>query len=235
MTQHYRFCAHVHHALVGEQLILLDGKQDKYIFIDGERARTLHDCLESGAPDALARRLPEIIRLALQQRIIEPCNQPYRLHVRQTQPVGIDLHQWRLPAAEAGPAMNTRQALPFIGDFLRLKLCMRIRGLDFLFRRLHAATRRRNVRLIPFEEVETRCRQIRQAALYLPFRTACLENALVTAFYLARHAIPGEFCIGIQLTPFLAHAWINYQGRVILDKPDLNQAMITLLKIPGGD
>ena len=83
------------------------------------------------------------------------------------------------------------------------------------------------------EDVDIVCHKIHLASLNLPFRTACLENALVSALRLANHGIATEFVIGIQPAPFMAHAWINHQGQVVLDRPDLNAALIPLVRISG--
>jgi|SRR5579862_2292791 len=54
------------------------------------------------------------------------------------------------------------------------------------------------------------------AALY-PGRALCLERSLAL-FYLARRAgIPVTYHHGVETLPFSAHAWIEYEGRVIND------------------
>jgi hypothetical protein len=58
---------------------------------------------------------------------------------------------------------------------------------------------------------------VAMAAAFCPFRAKCLEQSL-TLFYLARRAgIPVTYHHGVQPTPFEAHAWVEFQGRIIND------------------
>ena len=54
------------------------------------------------------------------------------------------------------------------------------------------------------------------AALY-PGRAACLERSLMLYWWLRRAGVRTDFCIGAQMYPFLAHAWVEHHGRVIND------------------
>jgi hypothetical protein len=54
------------------------------------------------------------------------------------------------------------------------------------------------------------------AALY-PGRAACLERSLMLYWWLRRAGVPVQFRMGTQLYPFLAHAWVEHDGRVIND------------------
>lgn len=54
------------------------------------------------------------------------------------------------------------------------------------------------------------------AALY-PGRAACLERSLMLYWWLRRAGVPVQFRMGAQMYPFLAHAWVEYRGRVIND------------------
>jgi hypothetical protein len=57
------------------------------------------------------------------------------------------------------------------------------------------------------------------AALY-PGHAACLERSLVLYWYLRRTGVPVEYRMGVQMYPFLAHAWVEYRGTPINDVPE---------------
>ncbi|NER80530.1 MAG: lasso peptide biosynthesis B2 protein [Leptolyngbya sp. SIO1D8] len=57
------------------------------------------------------------------------------------------------------------------------------------------------------------------ASRYLPGKTKCLARALATQVLMNGHRYVSELRIGVDKTPegeFRAHAWIEYQGRVII-------------------
>lgn len=57
------------------------------------------------------------------------------------------------------------------------------------------------------------------AALY-PGRALCLEQSLALYYLLRRAGVGVEFRIGVQMYPFLAHAWVEYRGQPLNDVPE---------------
>jgi transglutaminase superfamily protein len=57
------------------------------------------------------------------------------------------------------------------------------------------------------------------AALY-PGRALCLERSLVLYDRLRCVGAPVELLIGVQATPFLAHAWVTYMGEPVNDSAE---------------
>lgn len=60
----------------------------------------------------------------------------------------------------------------------------------------------------------------RNFPLYQP---TCLPRSLVLWHMLCRHGMPAEIRIGVRKADndFVAHAWVEYAGRVINDAPDI--------------
>lgn len=54
------------------------------------------------------------------------------------------------------------------------------------------------------------------AALY-PGHAACLERSLMLYWQLRRAGVPAAYRMGVQMYPFLAHAWVEVGGVVIND------------------
>ena len=57
------------------------------------------------------------------------------------------------------------------------------------------------------------------AALY-PGRAACLERSLLLYWWLRGAGVPVEYRMGVQMYPFLAHAWVEFRGQVVNDVPE---------------
>lgn len=48
-------------------------------------------------------------------------------------------------------------------------------------------------------------------------RVRCLQRACVTARLLRRQGVPAELVVGFRHPPFLGHAWVEIEGRVVGD------------------
>ena len=73
------------------------------------------------------------------------------------------------------------------------------------------------------------------ASRYTPRKSTCLVKALTGYYLLTKHKIPVEMCIGVKLGlpgQLDAHAWIVYQGEVILGYLD-NLPAYTKLTSPS--
>ncbi|BEV73429.1 MULTISPECIES: lasso peptide biosynthesis B2 protein [unclassified Paludibacterium] len=226
MTAHLIFAPHIHHLFVGERLILLDARRDRYLFIEAPDSLLLRQALQAAPEGAPA----PIVQRALHGGVLRHAAMSQPLREETHRPAGVGLHEWQLPP-DHPPPLVPGQRSRILWDFLLTRLMTQTRGLHGQFVRL---ARRQTQHCRPAAPAQCRslALQIRACSLYLPFRTACLENALVTALWLARQSIACEFCIGFQLNPFLAHAWLNVGGEVLLDRPDLNHALHLLVRIP---
>lgn len=54
-------------------------------------------------------------------------------------------------------------------------------------------------------------------------RVLCLQRSAALVVLLRHHGYQAEMIIGAQLLPFLSHAWVEVDGRVINDKPYITQ------------
>jgi hypothetical protein len=60
------------------------------------------------------------------------------------------------------------------------------------------------------------------SALYFK-QALCLQRSAATACLLKKHGFPAEMVIGVQPLPFLAHAWVELDGRIVNDKPYISK------------
>lgn len=71
---------------------------------------------------------------------------------------------------------------------------------------------------------EATYRSVDLAARHIPFhRPTCLSRSLVLWHLLRRRGSPAEIRIGVQTADgqFRAHAWVEWDGKVINDAPDI--------------
>lgn len=60
------------------------------------------------------------------------------------------------------------------------------------------------------------CSAIQRASrFYYRSRKHCLPTALLAYWLMKREGLAASFCLGVKKYPFRAHAWVEYDGRVV--------------------
>jgi hypothetical protein len=57
------------------------------------------------------------------------------------------------------------------------------------------------------------------AAVWYVKRVKCLQSAFATTCYLRWRGLPTDMVVGVQKMPFRAHAWAEYAGSPVDEKP----------------
>jgi hypothetical protein len=78
-----------------------------------------------------------------------------------------------------------------------------------------------NGRITDFKLIKRIRASVEQAQAYYPKKVACLQNAAVMTCLLRRRGIPAVMVIGAQEFPPKAHSWVEVEGRVVNDRPNL--------------
>lgn len=64
-----------------------------------------------------------------------------------------------------------------------------------------------------------------RACLLFPKKTKCLPWAGALTLLLLKRRVKCNFLIGVQSMPFYSHAWVEVDGRVINDNPEVNKSL----------
>jgi hypothetical protein len=123
-----------------------------------------------------------------------------------------------IPAPAHGPNIRIPSVLWCGLMIFVVKTALQARGLGWTIgwirRRVGSIS---DAALVDAEEVKAAERAVAMAGALYPGRAKCLEQSLVLYCLLRRQRVPIEFRLGVQPQPFLAHAWIEYQGEPIND------------------
>lgn len=60
---------------------------------------------------------------------------------------------------------------------------------------------------------------VERASVWYPKKALCLQRSAVTTCLLRSHGIGADMVVGVRSMPFLAHAWVEVDGRVVNDFP----------------
>jgi len=98
---------------------------------------------------------------------------------------------------------------------------MVVRGFDAV----HAAVRRQSLTTphSPITDYAVICHAVDLACVFYFKPVLCLQRSAATIILLRRHGWHAEMVIGAQLLPFQSHAWVEIRGKVVNDKPYINQ------------
>jgi len=67
------------------------------------------------------------------------------------------------------------------------------------------------------------CSSIRQACVWYPKRALCLQRSAVTTCLLKIYGVAASMVVGIRPMPFMAHAWVESEGKVVNDWPGVRK------------
>jgi hypothetical protein len=70
-------------------------------------------------------------------------------------------------------------------------------------------------------EIERICKAVAYASIWYAKPVLCLQRSAVAVTLLRKYGIRAEMVIGAQRLPLKAHAWVEVDGRVVNDKPQV--------------
>jgi hypothetical protein len=76
--------------------------------------------------------------------------------------------------------------------------------------------------------IERICYAVDLATIWYWKQAQCLQRSAAAVCLLRQHGVPAELVIGAQQLPFKAHAWVEVDGRVVNDKPYMQEMYAVL-------
>lgn len=128
--------------------------------------------------------------------------------------------------ADSGADLFSSKRNPFGGYALTLRAYRALIHFDRYLARGDFAALHQAVRTLPLAQVrigpadiDRICRAVDIACIWYWKEVLCLQRSAATTCLLRRCGVPAQMVLGVQHTPFRAHAWVETNGRVINDRP----------------
>jgi hypothetical protein len=67
------------------------------------------------------------------------------------------------------------------------------------------------------------CAAVEKACVWYPKKALCLQRSAVTTCILRSYGIQAQMIVGVRPMPFLAHAWVETEGSVVNDFPNVRK------------
>jgi hypothetical protein len=77
-------------------------------------------------------------------------------------------------------------------------------------------------------EAERVVQAVAYACIWYPKKVLCLQRSAAVASLLRRHGIHAQLVIGAERLPLKAHAWVEVDGKVINDKPEVQSNYLVM-------
>jgi len=122
----------------------------------------------------------------------------------------------------AGGHLTTLLYIGFIGI---VKIGLRTLGFAQTMRTIRRLDHH-NTYSVSAAEAEQVALQVARAGSLYPGRARCLEQSMVLYFILRRRGAAVELRIGVRPYGFLAHAWVELDGRPIYEKGEVTDAVV---------
>lgn len=222
----YRFADFVHTLSINGELILLDEKSDQYLFLSSEDTHHLSQAI-AGKED-----IDDTARELLDLGILQPSDQPGGWPQDEKTLHGVDSYQWRFRSDYVKPIKSG--FLDRIRSLLVLyPACRRLRRRGFHEALNALRNQKKNCTdLQPdTDRAEDLAAHLSSVALLIPGRVYCLEMSLALTSFCLANGVAADFVIGVQRYSFLAHAWVETDGKVVADRPDLNINLHQMMRI----
>ncbi len=242
----YHLNDHVYVTQFRDELILLDTKKDKYMICFKQFSDVLISILkkDNASPNDQtvstsvfefqhsSQELTYIQKL-LDDGVLKKKKLPYPFYIDQKpNSDGVSNVDWRLPLENKNVGINFDVVKAFL-TLIKVNFYIKMRGL-YLTIQLIKKTREKHSRyIIPQDEdLKDLANVVNKACLMYPNRTKCLEWAMTFVLLALKRKWKCNLEIGVQNYPFMAHAWVECDGKVVMDSQDLRDGLGIILNEP---
>ncbi|AOJ01794.1 transglutaminase-like superfamily protein [Burkholderia mayonis] len=224
---------HCHIAVFDQAIVALDMRRSRYFLYDEACASAFADHYLDFKPVDTSRALKPLIDDRI---IVAESPEPARSRI-------ADYRAWRFDAFESGiwasrvlgeRSTSRFEWLPF-WRIVRSAASLKMRGFHALSALDRLDARPANAASTDGDGSSQTVERYLRASIWSPFRITCLQMSLALATHLRRESVPAQLVIGVRPMPFIAHAWVEVDGRVCGDEPDLKKSYGEIYRTPRPD
>jgi hypothetical protein len=145
--------------------------------------------------------------------------EPLREAPAQTSPT----FPWYGQGSVARPAPKRSTVLFAIAGLTFFDCILSLFSLEFLCRSVKRWPLRRKEMHDPYTLIGQICTAVEKACVWYPKKALCLQRSAVTTCILRSYGVPAHLVVGVRPMPFLAHAWVEAEGSVVNDFPNVRK------------
>ena len=226
---YYHLCDHIYITQFKDELILLDTKKDKYTVCFQELGDNLMKALSNDSSSIPSKTLDNL----LSGNIIREKDNPFPFEIdRKIESDGVSQMDWVLPL-DAKTTQIDKEVLKALGNLIKINVYIKALGFHRAIQLIKDACKPEVEYVIPSEkELEQLTNVVNKACLFYPSRTKCLEWAMTFVLMALRRNWKCNLEIGVQNYPFMAHAWVECDGKTVMDSQEFRTELAIILNEP---
>ncbi len=234
---YYHLSDHVYITHFRDELILLDTKTDKYTICFKQFSDLFRNLFErnsaSSSNSKNSTQNSTYIQKLLEDNIIQIKDSPYLFYIDQKlNSDGVSNVDWRLPLENKKVSFNL-QVLKALTTVIKVNFYIKVKGLYPTIQLIKNSRKSHSKYVIPqAEELSDLANIVNKACHLYPTRTKCLEWAMTFVLLALKQKWKCNLEIGVQNYPFMAHAWVEFDGKVVMDFQHLREGLGIILNEP---
>lgn len=234
---YYHLRDHIYIAQFQDELIILDTKKDNYTVCFNNFSGLLLDLLEKRLFSCSGSQFSSqdliYIQKFIDNNLIEKKDTFYPFYIdRKLGSEGVSNVDWSLPLENKEVHLNGKVLRAF-NTLVQINFYIKFRGLYATIKLIKKCRKSQLNYIIPQEEeLRNLANIVNKACLIYPTRTKCLEWAMTFVLLALKRKWKCNLEIGVQNYPFIAHAWVECNGKVVMDSQDLREGLAIILNEP---
>ncbi len=242
----FQLCGHIYASAFNKDIVILDLKKNKYTIVDGDVKEYFPVIINSEftfinnnyiplKEDINIERLNKTINKLRDLNILmsDDYKLPRKKNFSNKNSQGIGDFVWRMNPDILKKKVPFRYIFRAYFSLCYINFVLHIFGFYSLIKIIKKKSLQKKFgENITQEQVDITISALSKATLYFPINTKCLEWAAALTYLLLNQRIKCQLQIGIQTIPFLAHAWVVYQGEILADNQTYLDQLAIILTEP---
>lgn len=236
INMYYHICDHIYITQFQAELILLDVKKDIYTICSKQISDILMSLLKGKEFNYSSHSSPHILPIIqelIENNIIEQQDTLYPFQIDfKPASSGVSNVDWSLPLENKKISLNSSILKAFM-ILLKVNFYIKFKGLHAALQLIKKSRKKHLNYIIPCDEdLQELATVVNKACLIYPTRIKCLEWSMTYVLLALERRWKCNLEIGVQNYPFFAHAWVECNGKVVMDEQELKEGLAIILNEP---
>ncbi len=238
---------HIRLACYNDEMVLFDLRKDKFIILNKNVEKVITFLLSNEIKHSDSKycipnttniildnqTFNDIIRELLNQKVFNSqyYNIPSTVIIRKKESTGAFTGQWKLLDKEIVSEISFFDFVKNLYFLLKARIYTKVLGINYLIKEIK---KYKYNKYIPHceDSINNLIYTLNEACIYFPTKTKCLEWSTAFMFLAKNKHLKCNLVIGVQITPFLSHAWIEIKNKPLLDSVEIANNTVIILREP---